>query len=283
MASDGTGASWSNSIPLDSANVADVPVEIRDLRAGTKLRADKEHIAYANSSAGGEHKQGAAVSYHQNSAPTLRPDGVTTLSAADKGRLWLKATDNSLWIWDSTAWQHSTITALAAIADGLITKVKLAEGIVNGIYPTAVYTDQKVDTTDGGTFTSGSWRTRTLNTEQSDNGNFASIAANQINLQSGTYRIVASAPAQQVGFHQIRFRDVTNGATVAYGTSECAPNGTIIVTRSFILAEFTVVDDDTLFELQHQCLTTHSGSGLGLAVSMGGVEIYSQVQLFKLL
>lgn len=283
MPSDGTGAAWDNTIPLDSANVADIPVEIRDLRTGTKLRADKEHVAYAASSAGGEHLNGSAKAYHQNAAPTLRPDGVTALDSTDKGRVWLKATDNSVWIWDGSAWQHSTITALAAISDGLIDKTKMATGFTSGILPLAVVVDQKTAGTDGGTFTTGAWRTRTLNTEVCDNGSILDVTANQIILDAGTYRVEASAPGQQCGSHQVRWYDATNSNTIAYGTTESSPSGSAYQTRSHVAVEFIVASDDTAFELQHQCSTTKSGSGLGLNCNFGGAEVYAQVKIYKLL
>ncbi len=253
------------------------------MKVATKLRADKEHVAYAASSAGGEHKQGAAVSYHQNGAPTLRPDASTALNSSDKGRLWLKATDNSLWIWDGTAWQHSTTTSLDAIANGLITKVKMATGFTAAIYPYARITDEKTDGSDGGTFTSGGWRVRVLNTIHTDNGSIVAVASNQITLDAGVYRVRASAPAQQVAAHQTRWRDVTNSNTISYGTVEQAPVGTAVQTRSFVESEFTVADDGTLFELQHICGTTKSGSGEGLSGSFSVAEIYSIVELWKLL
>lgn len=283
MPSSGDGTAWDATLPTDSANVSDIPVEIRDVRKGVEIREKKEHVLNAGSSVGGEHKQGAAVSYHQNSAPTLRPDGSTTLDASDKGRLWLKATDNSLWIWDGTAWQHSTITALAAIADGLITKDKIASGFTGGIYPIAVIVDSKSDGVDGGTFTSGAWRTRELNTTVCDNGTFTSLASNQITLDAGTYRVKASAPAQQVDAHQVRWRNITNANTLFVGTSAYAANGTAVVSRSELEGEFTVSADDTVFELQHICTTSKSGSGFGLHGSFSVGEVYAMVTLVKLL
>ena len=61
--------------------------------------------------------------------------------------------------------------------------------------------DEKASGTTGGTFTSGAWQTRDLNTEVVDTGNHASVATNQITLAAGTYRFRIVAPAHLV-LHQ---------------------------------------------------------------------------------
>ena len=57
--------------------------------------------------------------------------------------------------------------------------------------------DVKSAGTAGGTFTSGSWQTRTLNTEDSDTGGNCSLSSNQFTLDAGTYEINARASASR--------------------------------------------------------------------------------------
>ena len=88
MANDGTGVDWDTSAPADVDLRSNGALEIRDLRLGVAIRADKEHTAAAASSAGGEHKEGSAVIYTEPKVefPTNRPDGSTALTSADEGR-----------------------------------------------------------------------------------------------------------------------------------------------------------------------------------------------------
>lgn len=279
----GDGSGWDETLPLDSALISNIPVSIREVNEGIVLRMEKEHLTFATSTAGGEHKAGSAKAYAQNSYPTKRPNGTSDLSSADLGRLLVRTDDGHLEYYDGTGWFKIVTTDPDQIADGLLTKDHVATGFTKGILPYARITDAKSDTTDGGTFTSGAWRTRVLNTEDTDVGTIVDLASNQITLDAGTYRVRASAPAQQVGAHQCRWYDITNTAAIAYGTSEQAPSGTAVVTRSFVETEFVVSADDTVFELQHRCQTTKSGSGLGLNAAMGVGEVYAVVELWKLL
>jgi len=100
------GDSWDEASPARTDQRRDGAQEILSLRKGTSQRANKEHATYAASGVGGEHKAGSAKAYYQANAPTLRPDGVTALDTNDKGRLWVKSTDNSLYQWDGSAWQN---------------------------------------------------------------------------------------------------------------------------------------------------------------------------------
>jgi len=62
--------------------------------------------------------------------------------------------------------------------------------------------DTKSSGTHGGTFSSGAWRTRDLNTIVSDTGGHASLSSNQITLEAGTYECFISCPAFDVENHK---------------------------------------------------------------------------------
>ena len=85
-----TGAGWDENYPDINDVYGNACFEIRDLRKGVRIRLEKEHSTIGVSSAGGEHKQGSAVSYagdYSSAWPTKRPDGITSLSSADTGRM----------------------------------------------------------------------------------------------------------------------------------------------------------------------------------------------------
>lgn len=137
--------------------------------------------------------------------------------------------------------------------------------------------DEKTQNTNGGNFTSGSWQTRTLNTESSDAGGHASITSNQVTLDAGTWRIRASAPAFSCARHQARWQNTSDATTTVVGTSEDAVAATS-QSRSFIEGRFTIATQK-VFELQHQCQTTRNTDGFGVAANFT-TEVYSVVELW---
>lgn len=139
--------------------------------------------------------------------------------------------------------------------------------------------DQKAQNTAGGTFTNGAWQTRTLNTIVSDAGGHAALAANQITLQPGTYRVFAHAPAYIVSGHQTRLRNITDGTTIATGTSERSAAGDAVQSRSMLHGRFTIASAKVI-ELQHQCATTRATDGFGFPNNFT-TEVYATAEFTK--
>ena len=137
--------------------------------------------------------------------------------------------------------------------------------------------------TNGGTFQAGLWKTRTLNTLVGDVG-FIALANNQFTLQPGRYRIVASSPAYRVDQHQIRLYNVTDSRVEENGTSEFSTNFAKATTTRSFLQHTLFINEVWIFEIQHRCDNTRTGTGLGFAVGFAGNdEVYTQVQITRLL
>lgn len=143
----------------------------------------------------------------------------------------------------------------------------------------AIIGDQKSSTTAGGTFTTGAWRTRDLNTEITDPDGIVSLSSNQFTLAAGTYLVNASAPAHRVNNHQVRLRNNDDGINY-FGTSEWSHNSYATTTRSFVSARFTIAASKA-FELQHRCMTTYSTIGFGRTSDFGAIELYTLVEIYK--
>lgn len=139
--------------------------------------------------------------------------------------------------------------------------------------------DQKSTNTDGGGATSGSWQTRTLNTEVTDEIG-STLTSNEFTLPIGTYYIEASAPARSVNAHQCRLYNVTDAAVTLYGTSETATSASEVQTRSHIQGRFTIAGTKT-FRIEHRVTTTQATNGYGEANGFGGTEIYTDVRIWK--
>ena len=67
---------------------------------------------------------------------------------------------------------------------------------------------------NGGTFSSGAWRTRTLNHEISDPDGIVSLSSNQFTLQAGTYVLRYYCPAYIVDDHQCVIYNSTDSSYV---------------------------------------------------------------------
>ena len=142
----------------------------------------------------------------------------------------------------------------------------------------AVICDSKATGVDGGSATSGAFRTRDLNTEISDQDGIVSIASNQFTLAAGNYLIRWSAPACNVSRHQTRLRDITNTATVSAGTAEYVAS--VLQTRSFGSARVSITGN-TVYEVQHLVQTTVANIGFGFGQNTGENQIYTLVEIFR--
>lgn len=177
------------------------------------------------------------------------------------------------------------VKAFDAITDqGLIDITALANEVANK-QQTISYIqiqDEKASGTAGGTFTSGAWRTRILNTINHDDTSHATVSNNQITLPAGVYEVDVSVPAAFVNHHKARLQNVSNNETALLGTSERSDiyQGVTTITKSIIRGKIVVISSD-VFEVQHYCETTYTNNGFGLAAGISGVnEIYT-IATFK--
>lgn len=139
--------------------------------------------------------------------------------------------------------------------------------------------DQKSTTTAGGTFTSGAWTARVLNTTEDDT-ELALLSSNQFTLLPGKYLVEAVAQAKEVNNHALRIEDVTNSAVEILGqTSNANSSG---VTNTASLYGVIVVPETRAFELQHRAETTRATDGYGEANSFGLNEIFATVKITQI-
>ncbi len=139
--------------------------------------------------------------------------------------------------------------------------------------------DEKASGTAGGTFTSGAWQTRTLNTEVIDTGNNATLASDQVTLLAGTYRFRASAPAYVTNSHKVKLKNITDSIEYIGTTTIAAAAGNVMNT-SLVEGRFTIAASK-VFEVQHYCQTTKATDGFGNACSFSVVEVYAEVEFWK--
>jgi len=137
--------------------------------------------------------------------------------------------------------------------------------------------DIKSSGTHAGTFTSGSFFTRDINSISGDSS-FASVASNQFTLAPGIYDIKAHAPALAVDTHKAILRNVTDSTDDIIGTAMYASSGDFGFSVSAVEGRISLTSAK-VFEIQHRCTTTRAPNGLGTASSYGLDEVYTTIKI----
>lgn len=156
--------------------------------------------------------------------------------------------------------------------------ITVGESLFNAL---AILRDEKTANTGGGTFTSGAWRTRDLNTEFYDSAGIVSLSSNQFTLEPGTYLIEARAPAYFCQRHKAKLRNVTDSSDAIIGSSAYADATSDGAETDSIVRGVVTITSAKTFELQHQCSATSSGNGFGVPTNVSVTEVYSEVRIWR--
>tara|TARA_B100000282_G_scaffold48961_1_gene30829 strand:+ start:1141 stop:1773 length:633 start_codon:yes stop_codon:yes gene_type:complete len=144
----------------------------------------------------------------------------------------------------------------------------------------AIIADVKSNTTNGGTFTTGDWRVRDLQTEVADADGIVSLSNNQFTLpQAGSYFIHARMPYMMVGFCKMKLYNVTDSSDVIQ--SEAGYSSTGVSANFYIdLKTRITIASSKAFDIRMAGQVTRSSYGYGYA-SQFGPETYTTVVIFK--
>jgi hypothetical protein len=158
-----------------------------------------------------------------------------------------------------------------------VTRLESSASSVGGVF---IAIDEKSNNTNGGSFTSGAWRDRTLNTVEFNTIAGASLSSDAITLPAGVYKFYATAPALNTDEHKAKILNVTDTTDAIIGTSErSAANGT--QTRS-IISDVITITGEKVFKIQQRADTTRSSDGFGAPSNFGAVEVYSTIKIEKI-
>ncbi len=136
--------------------------------------------------------------------------------------------------------------------------------------------DQKAQGTDGGTFTTGAWRTRDLNTVLKNEISGASLAGNRVTLPAGIYLFKASNSfgVDTITIYGSQIYDITNSKALSYHSfylhAFSSQNQTIDYQGIISLS------GSTQLELRNKTMYTIANYGFGKAGGEG-IEIYSDI------
>jgi hypothetical protein len=160
-----------------------------------------------------------------------------------------------------------------------ITKIGTGDLLGVPVPRTCYIKDVKSSGTNGGTFTSGDWRTRDLN-DLSGDTEFVSLSANQFTLQPGKYEIEITAPVRgQVNVHKAKLRNITDSSDVLIGDSFIS--GTTDTSSVSTVKGQVEITSVKTFEAQHRCSVTKATDGFGIATSFGVDEVYTICKITK--
>jgi len=169
-------------------------------------------------------------------------------------------------------------------ADGGSGAYLITEWSIAKIQQVMIIVDEKPLGTNGGTFTSGAWRTRDLNKIIKNTIPGASLASNKITLPEGEYFLEAFVPAGNVNLHQARAWNNTLSAVLITGGSVNGRQNIdtdIVNTISVVSGTFVLVATTDIEIIHKSSETSVVGTGFGTAVGFTD-EIYTQVKIWKI-
>ena len=144
----------------------------------------------------------------------------------------------------------------------------------------AVIAKVRAANSDGfGSYTTGDWRTRDIDTEITDEDGIVSISSNQFTLQAGTYLINFGCTMYHCNRHAIRLQNVTDGSTAGVGNPN---NGYTYSALLFTTGVCRVsIASAKVFEVQGYVSVTKADNGMGFGMENGSchetrVEIYKE-------
>jgi hypothetical protein len=188
----------------------------------------------------------------------------------------LNATANSVDYFDTTDSINtsSDITATNFIGIG-------SDLIGIGYTDVAVLTDTK-DNANGGTFTSGAWRTRDLNTALRLTDLGGSLSNNEFTLAPGTYVIEFDCPTIYVNYSSTRLYNVTAGEEVGAGATNIRNVNYVGMNRIYQKTSKIILTAATTFRVEHQCSYSFNDVGFGFNYSDSpNGNIYTMVRIYK--
>jgi len=133
----------------------------------------------------------------------------------------------------------------------------------------------------GGSAAADITQTRVLNTVESNSITNSSLASNQITLPSGSYIFKARAPHYNGTTHKAFLYNVTDSTYAGVGSNAYSiSGGSTGVSDSVIYGKLTI-SSSKVFSIRHYTTAAVATNGLGVAVSSGQVEVYSEIEFVK--
>lgn len=163
-----------------------------------------------------------------------------------------------------------------------VTGYMRASGAPLDINQIAIFRDERPSGTNGGSVSSGSWYTRTLQTSVINGITDASgPSSNQITLPAGTYDLDGTFSFGSIGGAlRVRLYNVTDSAVVLHGTNNAAPGSGAGGGLGTINGRFTLTATKTL-RFEARTGGSQANTGNGIPLSSGENEVYANIFIKK--
>jgi hypothetical protein len=140
--------------------------------------------------------------------------------------------------------------------------------------------DQKAASTEGGTSSSSTTHTRTLNTIVTNTITGASLGSDQVTLPAGTYYFEGIAPCVNTNVTKLRLYNATSASYIFEGQSSYGPQGGSGSGINIPISGYITLAAQSVIELRHYITSGHALSGLGSATNQG-TEVYADLRFWK--
>jgi hypothetical protein len=193
--------------PSGSDSVSQGDDRIRELKENTRNRLNMEHWWDVSTNNQGHHREGSANTWYRAPCPTAdltaNPDGsASTYGTPDVGKLCINSTDQSMVVWNGSAF----VAAVTTLFGNSLAHYGAGVAPVDSYDPTkfairGVYNDSTLDT--AGCLSAGHFQTTALASQTFGDAGVACFSTGTVNLtgRSTTSRgiIVAQLNALQTG------------------------------------------------------------------------------------
>lgn len=141
--------------------------------------------------------------------------------------------------------------------------------------------NQQVGGTSGGTSSAGAWTDCALTTKVADPTGIATLTANHIALPAGTYECRAKQSQYLPDACKLRVRNLTDAVTLLIGLNGAAgPSAFGAGNSGEVWGQFTLAATKTI-ALQYWIANAQTTNGLGVPATSGEVEVYADIELWK--
>jgi hypothetical protein len=259
-----------SNVTTDSADITDL--KFTDLVVGNWYMVTLNSMLFHNATSADADvdvvHDGNTIIYHRYDSTSSSTNGWNTFS----GTKIFQATSDTL----TVTFDEIGSSAFILIGNGTETGTNIQLTNLTTQFLTAIPVQQTAyvkhvttDSSDGGSASSNTNHTRTLNVLEGDTG-FLSLSSNQITIQPGTYYIEATASAYRVNNHQAMLYNVTDSAVeIAGSPSRSTSTGTDGVQSTSFIRGKLVLTQSKAFELRHWTQTAKSSNGFGLRATDG--------------
>jgi hypothetical protein len=188
------------------------------------------------------------------------------------------------------AFDDTLLGSGATDVQGALDAIATTPGVIPTPFVDSFYLirDEKPAGTDGGTAQEAGWYRRDLNAEDINGITGASLNANQITLEDGTYYVewqtMFNADADgALGDVRTRIYNIVDGTTEVASMNLTVDGGATIQPSQTSMGTgfFTVAGGPKIFELQYNVQYEAPDRGLGKATNSGIPEIYTILKIWQ--